>query len=835
MDRLCDEVIQLIFYELSDPGPLTKSSRRFHAFSQDPYIRAHYFLTRYGEEHAIYYALGRGRVINEAVLDMLLTTGAHLSRYLVQIAIHHYFHTQAHFIKTPWVRTMSLKVFVYFMHLAEKKYGEIPHGKGEDDGSMFMAFLKESRMPPASKFISWEIIKDILEKYNDPIMSQFPLILAIEPRLLPYATANGFKMDTKYRDFVFRKMFEKPLASSEIRADDIARNVRELCELDATMFVTRTVAAEICMEAKLNEPGYSALKQLDKSGHLHFELSSLVEDLLKTFLKTRSICNVATGDVLRHLYADFPSPDPAARLVVLIAVFIAAENLQQDPSIVHARLETLGVLPLTDKDLYNVLINPFVERYNVLLSYAREEVGVKEDGTKGMDAKQIRDLVEVVCMKCLEVACKGKLLKKLYDGFPSVNNAVMKRVLEKYTIKLEDVPEWDDNCLSPHYEASLCRDFVIHGVGDIHTQESLLADVDDKEQKLTVDEEEKEYSAKQGVSMPIEEQQEAGLDLGSITQESLSAMIRQDEVTPVRSRRRIYYHAYGDTGKLHYPHDPLHVGRWIKLNFGIKSSVTAVFLTHAIINENSGMLHYYFMRGDGGFSELTSSHVPVTLKHFQILARLGRAPVRFNSSYFYIFQEIECGAEFYLDEDDYISKQDIAKNLLNDAVVKKEASSSSLPPSPASRESPSSSSRGRKRPRRSVAKVRSYALDTDSEDFVMDDYGDFSTFGHSEKKVVKDSNLQQWIKHLTELCKDEERKYKEIKKRAEKAAEPGSKVRVMKTEFLKALGSNLRTLRKLEAEKRLKYFGTEDPAEYYSDDDEYTTKRIIRRRRPDPY
>lgn len=38
------------------------------------------------------------------------------------------------------------------------------------------------------------------------------------------------------------------------------------------MFVSRTVAAEVCMEARVNDGGYTALKQLDKSGHLRFEL-----------------------------------------------------------------------------------------------------------------------------------------------------------------------------------------------------------------------------------------------------------------------------------------------------------------------------------------------------------------------------------------------------------------------------------------------------------------------------------------------------------------------------------------------------------------------------------
>lgn len=35
------------------------------------------------------------------------------------------------------------------------------------------------------------------KRIQDPIMSQFPLILAIEPKLLPPAVANGFRMDYK--------------------------------------------------------------------------------------------------------------------------------------------------------------------------------------------------------------------------------------------------------------------------------------------------------------------------------------------------------------------------------------------------------------------------------------------------------------------------------------------------------------------------------------------------------------------------------------------------------------------------------------------------------------
>lgn len=97
---------------------------------------------------------------------------------------------------------------------------------------------------------------------------------------------------------------------------------------------------------------------------------------------------------------------------------------------------------------------------------------------------------------------------------------------------------------------------------------------------------------------------------GGISQESLSTMIRRDEVTPVRSRRRMYFphnSHNGDSNKLYYPlgqfwsiiptlvsllfcvPDPLHVGRWVKSYFGLMSSVTAIFMTHAIINDNSNV------------------------------------------------------------------------------------------------------------------------------------------------------------------------------------------------------------------------------------------------------
>ncbi|KAF9013286.1 hypothetical protein BDQ17DRAFT_1343128 [Cyathus striatus] len=823
MNALCDELIQLIFYELNDPGPLAHSCRRLWHFSQDAYIRSNYFLSRYGEMEAMYYALGRGAIVTERVLDILLASGAHLSRYLIQIAIHHYFHTQAHFIKTPWVRKMSFRAFTYFMRLAEGMYGEIPHGKGEDDGAVFMAFLKESRFPPTVKTITWEDIKEILEKYKftpfsmkDPVMVQFPLVLAIEPRLLPYAKANGFRMDGKYRDFVFRKMFERPQPSSEIRADDIARNVRVLSTLDENMFVTRTVAAEVCMEAKLNDVGYNALKQLAKSGHLRFELSNLVEDLLKTFLTTRSLCNVGIGDTLRFLFRDFPSTDPAARLVILIVIFVAAENLDQTPEYVQAKVDALGVGPVTKKDLYNVLINPFVERYNVLLQYASAAVGVKVNGSPGMENAEVLGLMEQVALKCIEIGCKGKLMKRIYETFPFVNNKVMQSVVQDYQIKLEDVPSWEEDA-SRRYSTKLSLDFVTYGVGEVHTRESLLPDREEDSDNETPTEIIEDINTDE---MPSEKQIEAdNLDLGHITQETLTTMIRHDEVSPIRSRRRSYYYQAIDfSGKIHYPHEAMHVGRWARNQFGSRSSVVAIFMTHAIINENYTILHNYLASSNGSPCSISinQNHVPVTFKHFQILARLGRTPP------YYLISEIEDGAEFYYDEHDYIHPEDAAMSAVRHAEIKREGSISSTALSTSPKRS-----FGRKRPRRSAAiAIHSYAVSSSDDESSSKQFIN-SAVSEAERKA---HNLHVWIKQLSELLRQEDRKFKQRKKEAEKGLEPGMKLKVQKTGFLRTLTTNLRNLRKIDKQNALYLPRPVEPSENYSDDDgEYIAPRPTKR------
>jgi hypothetical protein len=127
--------------------------------------------------------------------------------------------------------------------------------------------------------------------------------------------------------------------------------------------------------------------------------------------------------------------------------------------------------------------------------------------------------------------------------------------------------------------------------------------------------------------------------------------------------------------------------------------------------------------------------------------------------------------------------------------------------------------------------VRSYAVPDSDDDSLADEDVDFG--GQAKKKKVE-SNLQRWIKQLSILLKDEQRKFKEKKKRLEKSAPCDTKIRVPKSEFFKSLASNLRSLRKVDLEKRLQLYGPEvaDEAEYTEgDDDEYQRKTRVKKRK----
>ncbi|TFY69079.1 hypothetical protein EVG20_g3301 [Dentipellis fragilis] len=829
-----DEILQLIFNELDRPIFFTQTSRRYHEFSQDPYVRANYFLSRYGPIEALYWALGRGKLVNHKVIDILLSSGAHLSRYLIQLALHHYFRSSVPFIKTQWVRTVSFTDFTYLLNVAGERLGEIPVGKGDDDGTVFMNFIKENRVPPNLRSVKTEtvielfipfckkvrgfacrgLVTNAINVLQDPIMVQFPLALAVEPRLLPPAVGNGFRMDSRYRDFVFRRMFEKSNGAAQRSADDIIRNVCELCRLESTMFVSRTVAAEVCMEAHVNEVAYSALKSLNRKGVLRFDLASVVEDLIELFIKTRSLTSASTTNALRQLYFDFPSKSPTARLVMLLTIFINGSGLDPTVETLHSKLEALRLTPLGRRDIFNMLLNPFLERYSPVMNYAKAQ--------NIIPATAVNDFLLEVASKSLEVACKGKMLQRMVIDHQWLENAILKIVVSQYQLDLDDLPPQDDENACRTYEAKLARDLNMSKYANEveYSVESANDDMEDEnedEDQLHDDDD----SAASAVA-PIAPDSHG---LGHIGQETLSYMIRQDDLTPARRRRLYPYNPdipqFMTT--LPYPHDSLQISRWVHAHFGRRHPITAVFMTHTLINETSGVLGTY-LQG--------SNPVPVTLKHFKLLAHLGRAPT------LSMWLTIRNGAEFFFTDEDYLSKQVKKENTPSADVVPPSSATSSHASEvtvTSTSWTPAAASPSKRRPRRSAAThVKSYAVPDSDDDAITGEKPDLGAESKVRKRKVE-SSLQRWIKHLQVLLREEQKKYNEKKRRMEKMSPPpGMRMRVPKSEFLKSLQSNLRDLRKTDQEKRQQLYGPDVADEDYSEgeDDEYhyRTKRVKRRK-----
>ena len=123
----------------------------------------------------------------------------------------------------------------------------------------------------------------------------------------------------------------------------------------------------------------------------------LFSPFCQLFVKTRSITLHHTVNALRHLYAAYPSKDPTVRLVMLVTVFNG-----HTPATVHAKLESLKLLPLTKRDVHNVLLNPFIERHTNVMEYAKTHLD--------FEPKEMRAFLEDIATKCLEITCKVSIL-----------------------------------------------------------------------------------------------------------------------------------------------------------------------------------------------------------------------------------------------------------------------------------------------------------------------------------------------------------------------------------------------------------------------------------------
>ncbi|THH30656.1 hypothetical protein EUX98_g3535 [Antrodiella citrinella] len=607
------------------------------------------------------------------------------------------------------------------------------------------------------------------------------------------------------------------------------------------MFLSRTVAGEICMEAKTNEAAYEALKILDKEGLLRFSLSSVVEELIKLFINTRSITLPNIGATLRHLYLDFPSKDPTVRVVLLLQIFISTLGGQSSlnvPSFVPTckeKIDDLGLSPIKRTDLLEALANNFApEHFGGILDFGRVEMK--------MSRNEVEGLVQELAFRCLESSCKGKMLKRLLEAYPFLDDLVRERAMQHYRLKLDELPAWDDEKAVTAYQAPLCRDNSVsrqyNNIADVQpVQAALIAG--DRDRKGD-DDDAMDQDAMDEAADEVDDDD----DLGNIGQDTLSYMIRKDEMGPTRARRRffdVYTSDHGHSAKLTFPSDYLHVGKYVRTRYGVRSGICAVFMMNAIVNCNPAAIHNYSYMD----SWSPETRIPITLKLFKMLARLGR-----STQGSILFDDIEAGAEFYFTEEDYLSPEDlsgtpqksfVAKRtkrprfrikMVQEYTVKTESSPgpSTLPFESLDVVGESSSSRPR--PRRSTASKKSYAIPDSDDDAIADEQDDMvqHVSAHAKKRKVE-SNMQKWIKHLTALMKEEEKKYKE-KKRRMQASSGDNKLRVTRSEFLRSLSFHLQRLRKSDKAKRQQLYGLDVPDEDHSsgEDDEYHATSRKRRR-----
>jgi hypothetical protein len=209
-------------------------------------------------------------------------------------------------------------------------------------------------------------------------------------------------------------------------------------------------------------------------------------------------------------------------------------------------------------------------------------------------------------------------------------------------------------------------------------------------------------------------------------------------------------------------------------------------MNHAVVNDNHGVRKRSLSQDS---TKLVSFQilqhylsspllVPITLNHFKMLARLGRAPVcvypcsraSLNSipirdQNYQLLRAIRDGAEFFLTDDDYLKYSDVdvkretpSADAMPSETIRDPALSMSTVPTPSSSVT-ASTTRTRKRLHRSAAAtVKSYALpDSDEESSTR---GIFEASRHRAR--THDSDLQLWIKHLSALQKDETKKVRTI-------------------------------------------------------------------------
>ncbi|VDC00757.1 unnamed protein product [Peniophora sp. CBMAI 1063] len=621
MDRLPDEVLQLILNEQSKPSSFVKVNRSLRAFASDAYVRARYFLARHGKSQAMFYALGRGDIVTERVIKVLLSCGAHVSRHLIQLAVQHYHHGYVSFINRPWVRSLPFVVFARFLVLACARFEgdfKLPSKNDPDDGTKFRRWINEREREIGSdaEKEARAVVEELIRTWKfqpvcdeDPAIAHFALSLAVEPKLLVLAVANGYCVDPVYRDYIFRRMLTLPSKEGLLhtsvaeRKNKLLSTLRDVCKSqESPIFLSRTVAAEICLEAKIDKVAYDVLKSMDQEGLLRFDLITLVQDLIKSLVPTRSIVDPNTVAAIHYLFNDLPAHaanDAGVRHAVLLTVFATSLTahianarllelgLRPDPAdavpgvrqvyrIYHHTSETLS--PISRDELVPVLLSPYVHTHHAIATYARFYAFYPNE--------LVDDMLKEVALACLKLQCKGQMLESLTRRYTGLVD-ILGQAIKEQAFDLDALPARDalDETKKRFRVALACED---------------------------------------GASV-------------SIAKSMIDSYL--DDLT-------------------HETPPPLLTARWVVDTYSSMSVQAAIFADHVVANSAERKPDYWdrtlsWAKKDVG----TLEDVPMTMKHWEILARLGRIPsVR-------MVERVTAGETFYQCAEDYLTQREPSVEL----------------------------------------------------------------------------------------------------------------------------------------------------------------------------
>lgn len=129
LSPLPDEILLQVWMHVSNPVPLSRTSKRFQALSKSTLWRAKWFLKQYQRYQVIYEAIARPKLCTSVLVEQLLRLGAPLSRSLVQLLhalrepqlrqkllVEH----QSRSLRTDWGRHVSHSSYATLIHHSSK-------------------------------------------------------------------------------------------------------------------------------------------------------------------------------------------------------------------------------------------------------------------------------------------------------------------------------------------------------------------------------------------------------------------------------------------------------------------------------------------------------------------------------------------------------------------------------------------------------------------------------------------------------------------------------------------------------------------------------------------